>query len=264
MTDFILEQIDTWPSDLLVVLARHASDFAAWNASREDDTTDRYAPLDQGELGRSIDQYECAIANVSRVLALHRAKGFHCTKLTDGEIANVRANGMSLPNPSLLERRLNVLVTDNQITREVANRLCSENQAADTFRRDMLWFCFFEPSLAGQGGIERFFRSWGGEALYNSHEEDAVTGKVLGDIGTPCVVEAWVSLSQLSNMTGLADKVGRRFCVQQGHAFKEPTSHEGPIKTALCADSIEHLHLYPSNRFKALTLCDGWNPKLAL
>ncbi len=41
--------------------------------------------------------------------------------------------------------------------------------------------------LRSEGAVGRLFRSWGGEALYNSHEDDLETGPLLRRIGTPCI-----------------------------------------------------------------------------
>jgi hypothetical protein len=54
----------------------------------------------------------------------------------------------------------------------ILERQKSENQSDEKYRKNMIWFCFFLPKIAGEHGIMRFFRSWGGEALYNSHEKD--------------------------------------------------------------------------------------------
>lgn len=262
MADFILEDFQSWPSDLLATLAAQLEAFTSWNLSREDDSKDRYARVDENEVARSVAQYERAIAEVSRSLANHRAQGFHCTKLTGFEVQEIRTMGMALPNSALLERRLSKLEKDGFLSAPVATRLRVENEASDTFRKNMLWFCFHEPLHASQGGIERFFRSWGGEALYNAHERDEITGTILLGIGTPCIVEAWVPLSSLRNLSGLADKVGRRFCVEEGQPFKEPTSHQGPISSPLPADCIISMELFPSERFRLLTGCDEWKPEL--
>src|ERR1700676_2031123 len=47
------------------------------------------------------------------------------------------------------------------------------------------------------GGVGRFFRYWGGEALYNSHQDHAVRGPLLESIGTPCVIQADIPISNL-------------------------------------------------------------------
>jgi hypothetical protein len=60
---------------------------------------------------------------------------------------------------------------DGLINWAAATAFASKNQAGDLNRAGKIWFCFFPPHHAGQRGIERFFRYWGGEALYNSHQD---------------------------------------------------------------------------------------------
>lgn len=85
----------------------------------------------------------------------------------------------------------------------------------------MVWLCFFHPRLAGESGIERFFRHWGGEVLYNSHERDSITLPAIRIIGTPCVVEANIPIASLGKHAGLSFKIVRRFLKSRGFRTRE-------------------------------------------
>jgi tripartite-type tricarboxylate transporter receptor subunit TctC len=86
-----------------------------------------------------------------------------------GELFKMMAGvGMELPSLDLLRRRINAIEADHLVSAGVAHRLRSENQANDADRANMIWFCFYPPYIGGESGIARFFRSWGGEALYKS------------------------------------------------------------------------------------------------
>ncbi|MEY4965835.1 MAG: hypothetical protein RL274_1418 [Pseudomonadota bacterium] len=261
MAEFNLNRFREWPADLLRVLEKHAATFESWKKNRKNCKTSRFDKPDD-EARQSALCYDQAIGEVKRELSRHHGQRFHCTKLTDFEINRISSEGMELPNLALLNRRITELETRKILPSAIAERLRMENQANNVFRKDMIWFCFFDPLLAGQDGIERFFRSWGGESLYNSHEDDPQTGAALLAIGTPCVIEAAVPLDSLKNINGLANKVGRRFLCENGHRFREPTHYEGPITSPLHRDAVKAIVTYPAKRFIALTGCSEWTSPL--
>ena len=127
----------------------------------------------------------------------------------------------------------------------------------------MLWFCFFEPKIAGEDGIERFFRSWGGEALYNSHERDPETGPVLKRIGTPCIVEAEVPISSLSK-SWLTEKMARIFLKKRGLITRECCDFESYADTEIPPETIRKVIKFPEPEFLRLTDCENWDTPLTI
>jgi hypothetical protein len=122
----------------------------------------------------------------------------------------------------------------------------------------MLSFCFFPPHRAGESGIGRFFRHWGGEAWYNRHEDDAVTSPAIRCIGTSCVIEADVPIALLKSSAGLAFKVVLRFLKSQGHRTKKPVDLADRINRPPPADCIQRIIRFPDPEFVSLTGCDAW------
>ena len=184
--------------------------------------------------------------------------GWHCTRLTEAEIAHIVDQGMQLPSTAMLESRIDACVADGQISPAIAFRLKAKNQSGDWNREGRLWFCFFPPRLAGESGIRRFFRHWGGEALYNYHEDDPEISPVLGSVGTPCVVEAKVPVAALEQDHGLAFSVVRRFLVSHGLRTTEPLEHESRMKRPLTSDAVRNVHRFPGTEFQTLTGCGTW------
>jgi hypothetical protein len=163
----------------------------------------------------------------------------------------------------MLNARIDRVVSQGLLTAKIAMRLKEENQAHEPNRAGRVWFCFFPPGSAGEGGINRFFRLWGGEALYNSHEEHAVNARALRAIGTPCIVEAEVPISSLGgNNHGLTFKVVRRYLIYRGYYTSEPCDHEDRIILPLPAACIRHVHRFPDLRFLALSGCSDWRELL--
>ena len=171
---------DSWPGEVLAYLAEYCDLFRRWTTGR-------------GEV--PAHDFDEAIHGLRHALAPYRILGWHCTRLTDAERDDVLLNGMRLLDAALLIRRIGALVTASEIAPDLGRRLALENEAAKDYRAGRVWFCFFPPRNVGQGGIERFFRHWGGEALYVQHESDPDTSSVLASIGTPRIVEAYVPIA---------------------------------------------------------------------
>lgn len=242
-----LEQPAAWPAALQTYLGTHHELFLGW----ETGTSRVPAAL-----------YDEAICGLMDALQPYAIRGWHCTRLTDSEIDEIQRNGMQLPNAAMLTRRIESLVEAGQLDSATAQQLIAKNQAADANRANMLSFCFYRPRRAGESGIGRFFRHWGGEALYNSHEDDPVTSRAISCIGTPSVVEAIVPIAFLKSSTGLALNVVRRFLMSRGYRTREPVDHEDRIDRPLPANCIRRVIRFPDPAFISLTGCAGWRSPL--
>lgn len=207
-------------------------------------------------------EWERAALAVLDLLSSIDLTGWHCTRLTDCEVEDIQANGISLPSRGFLQDRIRRLSDRGLIDDRVAERLIVENQADDTNRKDRLWFCFFSPCLAGQHGIERFFRRWGGEALYNSHEQDADTGEILKTIGEPYLIQVNVPISGLNFGYYLGNKILRRYLLEHGFDTGEGVEHEDFVSQPIAPDRILRFVEFDDAEFSVLTGCDDWEPPL--
>jgi hypothetical protein len=241
---FNLEDPGSWPEPVTSHLDRSYDLFLDWETR-----------------SRSVDvlAYDTAIQALVDALRLYAIVGWHCTRLTEAEINCILSEGMRLPDPTTLEERIEALVADGEIPSEIALRLKTKNQSGDWNRAGRLWFCFFPPRLAGESGIGRFFRHWGGEALYNLHEDDPEISPVIGAVGTPCVVEAEVPIVALGWDFGLAVNVVRRYLLSRGLRPSEPLEHEGRMTRPLSSQAVRYVHRFPGPEFEALTGCASWH-----
>lgn len=234
---------NSWPRNLIDVLESHEPLFQAWFTGH---------PL------RSGAAFDAAYANVRAELNTCEVVGWHCTRLTNTEIALIETTGMQLPNVDILNERIDKLVEAGQMTGLIVDSLKGTNQASDMNRAGKLWFCFFAPIEAGESGIHRFFRHWGGEALYNSHEDNNVTSQALTSIGAPCVVEAVVQIRSLSQYSYVTQRVIERFLWGKGIFHSEPEMLEGYTVEPIAAGSIKRVFKYPDIEFTRLTGCKNW------
>lgn len=161
-------------------------------------------------------------------------------------------------NSASLNARIDILLNQKLVNNEVSQSLKSLNQSDDSNRANMLWFCFFEPFLAGESGIGRFFRSWGGEALYNSHEDNPITGTVLRKIGLPCIIKALVPIASMTDSKFPDGAMVRTLMSRLGHRIKIPVEHEGYSTQNISAKNIIEIIEHPSARFNELTKCKEW------
>jgi hypothetical protein len=251
-TTIFLDIETTWPPDVLDYLERHRELFLAWERRNASSSA---PPV-------SVPEYEIAIRGLRRILDNHLLHGYHCTRLTETEIRCIAADGLQLPNAIMLRSRIQMLQEAGEIEPQIAERLRNQNQAGESNRAGMIWFCFYVPHLAGQSGIERFFRSWGGEALYNSNEDDPATGPILKSLGTPCIIEAKVPISDLAVHSWLDDKMIRRFLIKRGLKTNESVNHDDRAKCPVSAHNIIRIIKYPDPEFVRLTGCDTWSPAL--
>jgi hypothetical protein len=196
------------------------------------------------------------------ILRKYSLVGYHCTKLVREEINDINSNGMLLQNGLSLNTRIYKLQKNGIIDEQLAIRLKNKNQADDSNRAKMLWFCFYKPYIAGQSGVERFFRSWGGEALYNSHEGISDTGNALLGIGIPCVIKVNVPINSLQDSYFPDSAIIGAFLQYKGHSITNPIEHEGYSIKNIAPNNVMEIVEYPDSRFIELTKCDKWENKL--
>lgn len=249
-----LENPRSWPEPLLRYLDEKRQVFEGWEYTPDPDARPR-APA-------AI--YDRAIYGLRDVLQPYCLTGWHCTRLTQLEQNHILANGMQLPNLRMLEERIEKLIGAGALTPILAKRLLEENQANDANRAGMIWFCFFPPALAGESGIGRFFRCWGGEAVYKSHENDPETGGALRTIGTPCLIEADIPISFLEPSGGLDSKIVRRFMIHRGFKTSEPVDHEDRAKQPIPTACIRRIICHPDPPFLELTRSHEWSSRMRI
>ena len=117
------------------------------------------------------------------------------------------------------------------------------------------------PHIAGQSGIERFFRSWGGEALYNSHEENEVTGPILNKIGLPCIIEAKLPIRGIVTPWITSAFIGL-YSISTQQNDEEPKDYEGALGVNLVPGNAINVIEFSDSRFLELTKHDNWQPPL--
>lgn len=243
-TELTLQAPQTWPVPLRAFLDGHHDLFLDWA---------------QGPKHVSPASYDRAIYGLRDLLQPYSLIAWHCTRLTDKEVAAITANGMQPPNPDILKRRIDALVLAGDLTAETADQLKARNQADEASRRGRIWWCFYPPKESGEGGIRSLLETWGGEALYNSHDDHAVTGPLLRSVGTPSLIEADIPIALLGDSASPAFSVVAHYLAALGHASRDHLQFEDRIIESLPAGNIRRIVRYPDAAFVMLTGCDAWS-----
>jgi hypothetical protein len=223
-----IENPASWPDDLVDYLEEHR---------------DLYMDWETGPTTTRAWQYDRFMYGLRDVLQPYSLTGWHCTRLTDVEILVVQRTGMQLPDRATLFRRIDAVVRDGLLAADIGTLLKGTNQAGEEYRAGRIYFCFFPPRADGDG-VADFFRYWGGEALYNSHENNPLTGMAIASIGVPCIVEAEVPIAFLRSHSFLEDRFARRYAVSRGLSLDRTS---GPRRCDCPSASI--LQYHPGNSF---------------
>jgi len=240
--------MNTWPKDLIEFLEENFEVFIGWCCISENQSP--------------VYVFENSLSEVRIILKKYSLIGYHCTKLTRGEISEIAKYGMSLQNGSTISSRLEKLEFEGSISKEVAEKLRVDNQCNDGNRANMLWFCFYEPHISGEHGINRLFKSWGGEALYNSYEGSVILGQVLKNIGIPCVINAIVPMRSIPNSRLPWKEMIGTFLASKGFKLDNPTDYEGYSIESITSENIIEIIEYPTEKFYTLTGCRDWSNKI--
>jgi hypothetical protein len=233
-----------WPEALRLFLAERHDLFLGWATG-------------SGRVSGAA--YDRAVYQLMDLIQPYSLLAWHCTRLTDQEAAAIVAKGMQLPNEGILHTRIDALVEAGTISSAVADQWKARNQASETYRQGRIWWCFYPPRESGEGGIASLLGTWGGEALYNSHDSDEVLGSLLRSIGTPCLVEADIPIAMLRDSASAAFSVVAHHLASSGHPARDHLEFEDRITDDLPPRYVRRVIRHPEPDFFELTGCDAWN-----
>ena len=224
-------------------------DIATWPAGLK-------AALDKDVTCRGLEEAD-------GILSQAKLLGFHCTRLLPYEAAEIMTVGLRQPSPIFLEQRINKARDAGYLTADICARLLASNQASDANRVGEIRFVTKKSLLRVENQVRRFFESWGGEALYNSHEDDPITGPQLRSIGMPHIVMANLPLTKVSQFQyGLARDFANKLenDSTRGEAGKSELSHVG-VRSPVPPEWGIKLVSFQNPTFESLTNCHmgRWN-----
>lgn len=259
-----LDDESTWPVDVVRAIDQHVDLFDDWyGPTAESRERDRTPGNIQCRPSFSAKEHDRALSDLQNVLSRYNVgPGFHCTRLTERECSAILEAGMQPQNGERLRVRIQALAAAGLIPGPVTSALSAQNDANDRSRAGKTWFCFFEPHSAGEAGISRFFRYWGGEALYGGHEGNVSTRTALQGIGSPSIVIADIPIASLNRSALPAIPVVRRYFQNRGARITEAVRYEAYTTCPVPPQAIQRILRYPESEFIRLTRCDSWRVSL--
>lgn len=256
--------MQTWPRDTIGLLRQNQTKLTQYHARRSEIDTAcqenvelRMAPP-TNEFLQIWKDTNCQVdQHISDAFLL----GHHCTRLTEYEINNVKGGFLERNSQSLVNSRIDMACKNGLISANDAIALKAKNQAGESNRIDRLWFVFTDGTLKDEGDVERFFRNWGGESLYNYHEDDPVTGPLLQTIGTPAILQCKVPVREINAFGSVAERLVNYWLTSHGVNCDYDGEFDGLIETDLSGANILSISVLGSPEFERLTQHQNWrNP----
>lgn len=179
-------------------------------------------------------------------------RAWHYTRMTDDNVARLRAEGIRLSTPEMLRERLDRLVAAGFLTAEQAERLFAKspfNSDQGKSRADK-FYMVSHPQALTCSGVRGLLGFWGGEvASFFVQDEEMATP--LAAIGASRVLEVVTPVSATRNAYNAGEAVIGAYarslgCVESGHAFDVCAIQ------ALPRDSILRIHTRGEPDFAAM------------
>ena len=214
--------------------------------------------------------YEELVDHLEKLLRPHRIVAYHCTRLTAEEIRNIKQEGLRVLTPALVSEKFKLCWQNGYLSKDEYEDLESSKDISDNLenkighRTGMVALCGHPAMLKDGNAVSRFFRFWGGEAVYRGNEDKKI-GCVLRRIGTPCIVVCAVPFTlaktyyKLSQFL-LADFVSD-FVSDEEQIYNPEAKFDLRIENHLSASEILDVIDYSDSRFENLTVQSGWCPQ---
>jgi len=194
----------------------------------------------------------------------HCIDAFHCTRLTDFEIEDVRLSGLNTLELDFALNRITRLENKGMMPASVAEKLRSKNAISNRHGDRLTQVCFMlsRHSLKSEEDIGALLSQWGGEALYWAYESDPEVSAVLRSVGTPCIVQAQIPVPMLENYDSVEEMLLSKFLASRDAAFANVHPHVGRIRSPLAPEQIKAIHSLGEPDFESMTDHQKWRRKL--
>jgi hypothetical protein len=117
--DVEIEAMESWPPGFRQEVVRNRDLILSYQRERQridqlcqDDVSLRPDPPNN----EYKDEYNELVERLDESLTQHRIVGYHCTRLTPGEVTRIKSNGLRLLSPELVQQRLDQCVTDGHMS----------------------------------------------------------------------------------------------------------------------------------------------------
>jgi hypothetical protein len=139
--------------------------------------------------------YLSLVQQLEAILLKHNIIGYQCSRLLPEEILDIQSSGLKILTEELVFSKIQLALNAGHITVDEYHLLKNSDHIKQHLANEygystgMAWFCPNRSTLKDCGAVYRLFRSWGGEAVYNAHEEGDNEIPALRHIGIPCIIK---------------------------------------------------------------------------
>lgn len=265
MEPIALDHKKTWPDQLVNVLHEGFEVLRCY----EDEDRLRQEAIDADRslkyepwLNPLANDRDEILRNVRSVVQRYSLLGYHCTRLTFAEIADVQIAGMQPLSSELVSRRIEQAVSSGELDPRLGTTLTQENLADKSYRKGMIWWIFSEALLRKESGIYRLLTFWGGEAVYAHHEDDTTVSKALAHIGTACIIKASIPISSLSKHATPELLLANNYLERRGVTTEGRGLGSEYVVDPLPASRVQQVIKASESEFECLTGHSSWFERL--
>ena len=250
----VLDYIPSWPKELPSLIEHSKEKLKSFlNEERRRDIRreDNYRYRVHLAENEFRGGWNSILAKTEIILSNKKIIGFHCTRLMDSEIDEVIDIGLVPLNSDFSNQRIIKLYNNGVIRRELMEKLINKEEFKDENREGNICFFHCLSTLQNEGGLNRFFKSWGGEAIYLGFEQNTILQK----IGIPCIVVGSLDISDLSVYPSLSKRI---VCFYLNDSYY-PTDFDSFIRKNV---KVIEIIKRGDSRFSSLTHIDNWDEKI--
>jgi len=266
--DVEIEIVETWPTDFHRSVAHNRELILGFQRERlridrlcQENVTVRINP----PTNEYASEYNALVDRLDESLTQHRLVGYHCTRLTPGEIAAIRSTGLRVLTPELISQRLEQCVSGGFMKPLHRDYLFSSQSVRDSLanrhgnRTGMIWLCANRSMLQNASGVHRLFRFWGGEAVYGGHEGDQVIASVLACIGVPAIVKCAIPFPcDYPYYPKHAARFLSQFVAKEIENAAPSAAFDLSTRLDVAPSEVVEIIEFVDPQFESLTKCSAW------
>ncbi|MFZ4380859.1 MAG: hypothetical protein ACOYO0_02695 [Sandarakinorhabdus sp.] len=186
--------------------------------------------------------YYALLDTVSSMMSQRLIRGFHYTRMTDEEVAELLRTGIHLSTPETLRLRLDGLVASGNLTADIANQLYSKSPFHGTQRaaRCGKFWMVSHPVRVDNGGVVPLLEHWGGEVA-SFWNNDAIHLELLAKLGKGRILEIAAPLNITCSAHSASTAVIAAFGRSRG-ATPEKSAFDFYVTAPLTPAAVRAVH----------------------
>lgn len=254
---FVLDDIQTWPSRISRILTKLEPNLQEYREIelQIDDAAEKDVLL---RINRPTNKNEkfwnYAVSRISELIKDFLVVGFHCSRLTENEISDVKRNGLTPLMTKFAVTRIKTLTRDGLLSPITAQKLIEENEAGATNRNGNVCFFHCLSTLKDESGLYQLFRAWGGEAIYLNHENNPSVFHEITAVGKPCIILASIYPNEVGFFNDLEERI-IKIWLDRNVETESNYDCDSLVKRQV---SVLEILNREDPKFEILTGCDNW------